>query len=82
MESLRNWGLLTGGTKAPIFCPDNFSREVCCLPGVCLRDIRKILPQLIKPEDYYSFIDIQAGTRNAAMRKLKNIKKMHLGKML
>ena len=29
------------GTEAPICCPDKLSREVCCLLGACVWDIRK-----------------------------------------
>ena len=49
-----------------------------------VRDIRKALPQLIKLEDYYLFIVIQAGSWDTAMRKVKNVKKdfASLGKML
>lgn len=83
MESLGNWGLLTGSTEAPVCHPDNLSSEVCCLPGAQVRGIRKVLPQLIKPEDY-PYIVIQTGSRDAAVMKLKNVKKdfASLGMML
>lgn len=57
---------------------------MCGLAGAYVRDIRKDLPQLIEPEDYYPFIVIQAGSQDAAMRKLRNVKKdfAFLGKML
>uniref|UniRef100_A0A493TS73 Uncharacterized protein n=1 Tax=Anas platyrhynchos platyrhynchos TaxID=8840 RepID=A0A493TS73_ANAPP len=66
---------LLRGTEAPICRPDNLSREVCCLPGARVRDVRKALPQLIKPEDYYPLVVIQVGSREAATRKMRNIKK-------
>lgn len=64
---------LLGGTETPICRLDNLSREVCCLPGLCVRDIRKALLQLIKLEDYYPFIVIQAVSQNAVIRKLQNV---------
>lgn len=72
-----------GVTEPLICCLDNLSREVCCVPVECVRDIRKALPQLIKLEDYYLFIVIQAGSWDTAMRKVKNVKKdfASLGKM-
>lgn len=65
------------GTEAPIddFL-DDFSREVCCLLGAHVRDIKKALPHLIQLEDYYPFIVIHAGSQDAAMRKLKNVKRL------
>ena len=53
------------------------------IPGTRVRDIRKALPRLIKPEDCYPFIVIPAGSRDAAVRKLKHVKKdfASLGKM-
>lgn len=73
-----------GATEAPICCLDNLFREACCPPGVCDRDVRKALPQLIKPENCCPFIFVQAGSQDAAVRKLKNVKKdfSSLGKML
>lgn len=62
-----------GVTEPLICCLDNLSREVCCVPVECVRDIRKALPQLIKLEGYYLFTFIQAGSQDAATRKLKNI---------
>ena len=75
---------LLRGTEAPICRPDNLSREVCCLPGARVRDVRKALPQLIKPEDYYPLVVIQIGSREAATRKMRYIKKdfASLGRML
>jgi len=46
---------------------------MCCLPGAHIRDIRKALPQLIKLEDYFPFIVLEAGSQDAAMRKLKDV---------
>lgn len=66
---------MLGGTEAPIFQLDNVSREVCCLPEACILDIKKSLTDLIKPEDYYLLLVLQAGTHEVAKRKLKNILK-------
>lgn len=64
---------LLGGTEVPLCCPDILSRDMCCLPGAHIRDIRKALPQLIKLEDYFPFIVLEAGSQDAAMRKLKDV---------
>uniref|UniRef100_A0A493TN05 SGNH hydrolase-type esterase domain-containing protein n=1 Tax=Anas platyrhynchos platyrhynchos TaxID=8840 RepID=A0A493TN05_ANAPP len=75
---------LLRGTEAPICRPDNLSREVCCLPGGRVRDLRKALPQLIKLDDYCPLVVIQVGSQEVAIRKMKNIKKYFasLGRML
>lgn len=37
------------GTKTPIYHPDNFSQEVCCLKGAHICDATERLPSLVKP---------------------------------
>lgn len=66
------------GIEAPICHPHNLSRELCCLLGACIRDTRRRLLGMTKPEDYHLFL------LEAATRKLNNIKKlfMSLWKML
>jgi len=74
---------LLGDSKTPICCPDNLSREVCCLLGSRVRDVKKTLPHLIKQDDYYQLTVIQVGSQDAATRKSKNIRDFAtLGKML
>lgn len=62
-------------TEDPVCCPDYLFREVCCLPGAFVRDIKMLL-SLIKLEDYYLFVLFQVGSQEAETRKLKNIKKL------
>lgn len=38
---------LLGDSEALICHLDNLSREMCCLPGTCVKDFRKALLQLI-----------------------------------
>lgn len=52
------WGVL----DKPIWHLDNLSREVCYLPGALIQDIRKKLPDMIKPEDYSPLLVFQAGS--------------------
>lgn len=69
--------------EASIYCLDNFSGEVCCL-GFCTRDIIKMLPSLVKPEDYNPFLVFHLGLNEDATRRLCNIRRdfISLGKML
>lgn len=71
-------------TEAAIYHLDNLSREVCCLPGAHVRDVKESLLCLIKHENYYPLILIQVGSQKAATRKPQNIKKdfASLGKTL
>ena len=58
--------------------PDNLSREVCCLPEACVRNVKKTLSHLIKQDDYYLLVIllvIQVGSWVDAMRKCQNIRK-------
>lgn len=83
MKSLSNWELLAGGNEAPNCSLHNLSREVCCLPEACVRDVKKTLSHLIK-HDYYLLVVIQVGSWVAARRILQNIKRdfASFGKML
>lgn len=66
---------MLGGTEAPICHPDNLPREVCSLPGTSILDIKKSLTDLIKPEEHYLFLVLQAVSHKVATWKLKNILK-------
>ena len=63
------------GTEAPICCLDNLSKEVCCLPGANICDIRKRIPGMIKLNHYCALLAFQGGSHEAVTRKLKNIKR-------
>jgi len=43
---------LLRGTEDPICQLDPSHREVCCLPGACVRDVANKLPGLVRPSDY------------------------------
>lgn len=63
----------------------NLSREVCCLPGAYIWDIKKKLPGMTKPEDYSLLLLFQAESQEAATRKFLNVRKkkfMSLGNLL
>lgn len=53
----------------------NLSREVCCLPGAYIWDIRKRLPGMTKPKDYSLLLFFQAESHEATTRKFLNIRK-------
>jgi len=47
--------------SGPICRPDPTRREVCCLPGACIRDITKKLPGLVHSSDYYPLLIFQVS---------------------
>ena len=63
------------GTERPICRPDPYFREVCCLPGARVRDIKKKGTALVRPSDYYPLLVIQAGNDEVVERSLKSLKK-------
>jgi len=58
-----------------MYHPVNLSREVCCLPGAHIWNIKKKILSMIKPDDYYLLLVFQVGSHKTATRKLKIIKK-------
>lgn len=66
------------------FREPNLSREVCCLPGAYIWDIRKRLPGMTKPKDYSLLLFFQAESHEATTKKFLNIRKkfMSLGNLL
>lgn len=73
---------LLRGPEVPISCPDNVSREVFLL-GTHIRVLTEKLLSLVKPADYHLFLLFQVGLNDAAIRRLRNIKRdlMFLGTM-
>ena len=55
--------------------PDPYHREVCCLPGARVRDIKRQITSLVRPSDYYPLLVIQAGNNEVVERSLKSLKK-------
>lgn len=56
---------LLRGTEAPICRPDDFSREVCCLPGARIRGVTERLPSLVTPTDYHPLLLFRVGSDEA-----------------
>ena len=66
---------LLKGAEGPICRPDPLHREVCCLPGVRVKDVRKKLPSLVRPTDYYPLLLFQAGSDDFGSTSLRTLKK-------
>jgi len=66
---------LLRGTEGPICRLDSCHREVCCLPGVGVRDVAKKLPGLVWPSDYYPLLVMQVGGEEIAERSPKDIRR-------
>jgi len=72
------------GTKGLIFCSDPSHREVCCLPGVWVRDVARNISCLIKPSNYYPLLVFHIGNEEVGKRSTRVIKRdfRALGKLL
>jgi len=66
---------LLRGTEGPIHQPDPSHREVCCLPGVPVRDVARKLPGLVRPSDYCPLLVVQVGGDESMERSPKAIKR-------
>ena len=58
---------LLKGAEGPICRPDPLHREGCCLPGA--KDMRKKLPCLVRPPDYYPLLLFQVGSDDIGRKK-------------
>ena len=65
---------LLKGAEGPICRPDPLDREVCCLPVAQVKDVRKKLPSLVWPSDYYPLLLFQVGSDEVG-RTLRTMKK-------
>ena len=72
------------GVEGPICRPDPHHREVCCIPGACVKDLTRRLPSLVKPKDYYPLLVFQVGSDNISRRSIKSMKRdfRALGKLI
>ena len=61
--------------EGPLCRPNPLHREVCCLPGAQVRDVRKKLPSLVQPTDYYPLLLFQAGSDDFGSTSLRTLKK-------
>jgi len=66
---------LLSRTEAPICRLDLLFREVCCLPGVCIRDVTGQVRILVQPSDYYPLQLFHMGTNDVAARSPMSIKR-------
>ena len=66
---------LLKGAEGPICRPDSLHREICCLPGAQIKDVRKKLPSLVRPSDYYPLLLFQEGRDDIGRTALKTMKK-------
>ena len=64
---------LLKGTEGPICRPDPLHSEGCYLPGA--KDMRKKLPCLVRPPDYYPLLLFQVGSNDIGRNSLKPMKK-------
>ncbi|XP_074667595.1 uncharacterized protein LOC141917867 [Strix aluco] len=72
------------GIEGPICRPDPLHREVCCLPGACVKDLMAKLPVLVRPKDYYPLLVFQVGSDDITRRSPKSVKRdfRALGKVI
>ena len=66
---------LLKGAEGPIHRPEPLHRELCCLLGARVKDIRKKLPSLVRPSDYYPLLLFQVGSDGIGRTSLKTLKK-------
>ena len=66
---------LLKGAEGPICRPGPLHREVCCLPGAWVKDVRKKLPSLVRPTDYYPLLLFQVGNDDLGRISLRTLKK-------
>ena len=72
------------GVEGPICRPDPLHREVCCLPGGRVNDLKAKLPTLVRPKDYYPLLVFQVGSDDITRRSPKAMKRdfRSLGKVI
>jgi len=75
---------LLSGTEGPVCRPDPLLREVCCLPGTSVKDVRRKLPALVQHSGYYPLLIFQIGSYEVATRSPRAMKRhfraLRLGK--
>ena len=65
---------LLRGTEAPICHSDLLSREVCCWPGPCIKDVTERLSDLVHPTDYCLLLLFHVGTHDTSEVAVSNLK--------
>ena len=66
---------LLKGTEGTICRRDPLLREACCLPGAWVKDVKRKLPTLVRPSDYYPLLIFQVGSNEVATRKPRAVKR-------
>ena len=71
-------------TEGPVCCLDPSHREVCCLPGVRVRDFARNITRLVKPSNYYPLLVFHIGNEEVGERSPRAIKRdfRALGRLL
>lgn len=65
---------LLQGTEAPVWQPDSFSVEVCCLMGARIWDVGERLTKLVQPSDCCSLMLLHVSTSDTARGDLESLK--------
>ena len=65
---------LLKGTGGPVCRPDPLQREVCCLLGAWVKDVRKKIPSLVRSSDYYPLL-FQVCSDDIGINFLKTMRK-------
>uniref|UniRef100_R7VVZ9 Uncharacterized protein n=1 Tax=Columba livia TaxID=8932 RepID=R7VVZ9_COLLI len=61
------------GTEGSVCRPDPLLREVWCLPGARVKDMKRKLPVLERPSDYFPLLIFQVGSNETAIGNPKAI---------
>ena len=76
----KRWVIVVGdallrGTEGPICWTDPPFREVCCLPGVLVKDVARKLPSQVRSSDYYPLLLFHVGGDEAISHNPRSIKR-------
>ena len=65
---------LLRGREGPIYTPDLLPREVCWLAGAQVEDVKRKLPTLVWPSDFYLLLIFYVGSDEVAIRSPRVVK--------
>ena len=76
----KQWVLVIGDSllkeaERPICRPNPLHKEVCCLLGAQVKDVRKKLPSLVWSTEYYPLLLFQVGSDDLGRTSLRTLKK-------
>jgi len=66
---------LLKGAEDPLCRPNPLHREICCLLGAWVKDVRKKLPSIVQPSVYYPLLLFQVGSDDTGRTSLRTMKK-------